>query len=146
MTFFFRGLFFLCILTGNMKMVQAQQVVVDPADSLFNLKFAGFKFNGEFAVKATGDELNNYYLVDMTRFPERFARVYFMNDMCKNPEVFNIDPEITRNRIWFQSNKRYPEKQIIELLNSAMKRSVELTGLYTEPEKAKWLKENDKYK
>ena len=146
MRYFFRGLFLLCIMTCMIQAASAQEAVVDPADSLFNLKYAGFDFKGNFAAKATSDEVNNYYLVDMTKLSGRFGRVYFMNEMFRYAEVFNIDPAISRDKIWFQSNKRYPEKEILDLLNAAMKKTGEVAGSYTEPEKTKWLKENDKYK
>ncbi len=143
---FFRGLFLLCIMAFVNQAASAQEAVVDPADSLFNLKYAGFDFKGKFAAKATSDEVNNYYLVDMTRLSGRFGRVYFMNEMFRYAEVFNIDPAISSDKIWFQSNKRYPEKEVLDRLNAAMKKTGEVAGSYTEPEKTKWLKENDKYK
>jgi hypothetical protein len=136
----------MCLFLGFATVSHAQEVNIDPADTLFNAKFASFEFKSRFAVMAETDALNNYYLVDFSKLPGRFDRVWFMNLVFQHPEVVNIDPVIQKEKLWFQSNKRYPEKDIIDLLDSLMKKTTEVAKSMTEPEKTGWLKKNDKYK
>jgi hypothetical protein len=142
----FQTVFAISFFLGFAMVSHAQEVNVDPADSLFNAKYTSFDFKSRFAALAETDALNNYYLVDFKMLPDRFERVWFMNLVFQHPEVVNIDPDIRKAKLWFQSNKRYPGKDITDLLDKLMKKTTEAAKSMTEPEKTGWLKNNDKYK
>ena len=145
MKLFYRLLFLFALLAGFSAVTRAQ-LGVDPNDSALIKKYADFDFNGKFAVLAEKSELNNFYLINLSLLPGRFDRIYFMNLMFQHAEVVNIDPEIGRPHIWFQSNKRYPEKEVLDVLNEVEQKTLSAVKSYTDAEKAKWLRENDKYK
>ncbi len=143
---FFRTVFVTCLFLGYAMVSIAQEENVDPADSAFNAKYASFDFKSRFAAVATTDSRNNYYLVDFTKLPDRFERVWFMNLVFQHPEVVNIDPDIRKVKLWFQSDHRYPVKEVIDLFDNLMNKTKEAAQSTTTPEKVSWLKNNDKYK
>lgn len=138
------GAILLTLIMGPVAMGMAQQTI-DPSDTTIVNKYRSFDFRGSFAVQVEQDALNNYYLVDLSALPERFERVWFMNLIFQHPEVVNIDPAISRNRIWFQAHKQYNEKEVIQQLTTCKEASVEKAKQMTEVEKSAWLKTNDKY-
>ena len=139
-------LLLLFLLAGIRTSVKAQQFNIDPNDSVFIRKYASYDFKGKFAVKAESDDRNNYYLLDFSNLPGRFERVYFLNLSFKTTEIINLDANISRDKIWFLSDKRNPEKQVIDLFLDLKKRSLEAATAYSDQQKAQWLKDNDKYK
>ena len=139
-------LLLLFLLAGIRTSVKAQQFNIDPNDSVFIRKYASYDFKGKFAVKAESDDRNNYYLLDFSNLPGRFERVYFLNLSFKTTEIINLDANISRDKIWFLSDKRNPEKQVIDLFLDLKKRSLEAATVYSDQQKAQWLKDNDKYK
>jgi len=140
-----RQLLLILLLSGTGQVLYAQQSNIDPSDTSFVQKYASFDFKGKFAVKAEEDERNNYYLIDFTLLPGRFEKVYFMNLTFKSTEIVNLDPDISRDRIWFLADKKHSEKQVLDLLFDLKKRTIKAATSLTEQEKVKWLKENDKY-
>lgn len=119
---------------------------VDPGSQALVEKYKNFDFKGAFSVKAEADETNNYFLVDMTRLQNRFERVYFMNQVFKLSEVVNIDPNIDKPMIWFQANRRYPEKSILDMLDGARAKTAKASADMSTDAQAEWLKSHDKYK
>ena len=136
----------LFLVAGIIPVLRAQQFNIDPNDPAFIKKYASFDFKGKFAVKTECDDRNNYYLLDFSLLPGRFEKVYFLNLSFKTTEIINLDANISRDKIWFLSDKRNPEKQVIELFLDLKKRSLEAATSYSDQQKAQWLKDNDKYK
>jgi hypothetical protein len=143
---FFRGFLLYFLLTGVAVVSMAQQTFIDPSDSALIRKYTNFDFHGNFAMMVEKDNLNNYYLVDLTSFSGRFERIWFMNLVFQHPEVVNIDPEISRKQIWFQAHSRYSEKSILDQLYVCKKETMTVSERWSTTEKSNWLKMNDKYK
>lgn len=143
---FLRGVLLYCLLTGVAAGARAQQKCIDPSDSALIQKYADFDFHGSFALMVEKDNLNNYFLVDLSSFAERFERVWFMNMVFQHPEVVNIDPNISRKQIWFQAHSRYSVQSILDQLDVCKKETMASSERWSPSEKSNWLKMNDKYK
>jgi hypothetical protein len=136
---------FLMLLTASQGMAQ-QSGGIDPGDSAFNARYAQVPFGDRFAMQVLKSDGKNYFLVDLSKLPSRFERVFFMTIAFKQDKLVNIDPEITRDRIWFFAYETYPVREIEELLTSLKDRAVEAGKQYTDLRKQEWLLKNDKYK
>ncbi len=138
-------LVFTLILLGAFAM-NAQNTGIDPGDASFIQKYQNFDFKGRFAVMIDHQDQNNYYLLDFSQFSSRFEKVYFMNLSFSNYRIINIDPDIAKSRVCFMSNVKYSETEVVAIFDDLKKNTSAIANQWTVEEKAKWLKENDKYK
>lgn len=136
---------FLVFWTASQGMAQ-QSGWIDPGDSAFNARYAQVPFGDRFAMQILKSDGKNYFLVDFSKLPSRFERVFFMTIAFKQDKLVNIDPEITRDRIWFFAYENYPVREIEELLTSLKDRATEAGKNFTDVQKQEWLLKNDKYK
>ena len=125
--------------------LRAQQVQIRPDDPAFIAKYADFNLKGKFAAVVEQDETNNYYLVDFTSFHSRFERVYFMNLTFTTVKLVNIDPNVTRSRVWFMANRKYVADEVFKLFEELKQKVKITTSSWSEADRAQWLKKNDKY-
>lgn len=138
-------MFITMILSAHLTLV-GQDKAIQPGSRDFTAKYADFDFKGKFAVLIDNDETNNYYLLDFTKLPTRFERVYFMNLSFRSVEIVNIDPDITGSRVCFMSNRKYSASETIKLFEE-LKRTVNIPATsWSDTRKTEWLKVNDKYK
>ena len=135
------ALLFLGTLTIN-----AQNGGIQPDDPSFIKRYENFDFKGQFAVLIDKDTRNNYFLLDFSKFSSRFERVYFMNLSFTSSKIVNIDPHITRDRICFISSQIYNEADIVKIFDELRSKTNDISVTWSQDEKSKWLKENDKHK
>ena len=138
--------FFLSLLLIANVMTFGQQADIRPGDTAFTAKYAKFDFQGNFAAVIEQDAMNNYYLLDFSLLPTRFERVYFMNLSFLSQELVNIDPEVSKNRVCYLSNRKYEADRILKILTGIKAKVIYTASTWTETEKAQWLTANDKYK
>ena len=139
-----RALFLAMVLITNLGL-HAQVEGIQPNEPSFISKYADMDFKGKFALPIEQNALNNYYLLDFSKLPSRFEKVYFMNLTFSSGELINIDPVITKSRICFMSNKLYPEAEVIAVFEKIKKAVGDTTAAWTDARKTEWLKGNDKY-
>jgi hypothetical protein len=140
-----RTFFISLVLITNLA-VRAQQPGIQPDDPAFILKYENFDFHGKFAAMIGKDEANNYFLADFSKLPSRFDRVYFMNLSFSSPELVNIDPVITKDKVCFKASVKNNETEVIKLLEGIEQKVMATSSSWTEAAKSDWLKNNDKYK
>ncbi len=141
-----RAFFLALILFVSVAMSAQDNKGIQPEDPAFIAKYADFKFMGQFAVSIEQNDLKKYFLLDFSIFTSRFERVYFMNLSFTSKEIINIDPDITKDRICFMSDRTYPETEIKAIFDDLKKMTITVATTMPEAEKLRWLKENDKYK
>ena len=124
----------------------AQYSGIQPDDPAFIARYAGFDFKGKFAAAIDKDEANNYFLLDFSKLPTRFERVYFMNLSFSSEQLVNIDPDIAKDRVCFMTSKKYSETEILQLFDEIRVKTNDTAGKWPEGQKSDWLKEKDKYK
>ena len=139
-------IFFIAMILFSGIVTRAQQEAIDPHDSVFIKKYAGFNFKDKFAVPIGRYEVNNYFLLDFTKLKSRFEKVYFMNLCFTVNKLINIDPDIAKTRVCFMANKKYDENEIITQFDELIKQTSVINSTWSQDEKNKWLKANDKYK
>jgi hypothetical protein len=125
--------------------LKAQNKPVSSGDSHFTEGLTEIDLKGDFCKAVLRDSVNVLYLVDFVQIPEHFSRVYFMNLSFSYGEIVNIDPDLTRNKIGFYANIRYPEQDILKIFGELKSQVVKVTGEWSAVQKSEWLKENDKY-
>jgi hypothetical protein len=140
-----RILFLAIILFANLA-VCAQQTGVEPNDPAFIAKYATFDFKGNFSSAIDKDAAKNYFLVDFSRLPSRFDRVYFMDLSFSANEIVNIDPVITKDRVCFSASKKYSEDEVVKIFGELEKKVKDASSAWSEDKKSAWLQKNDKYK
>ncbi len=138
-------LLFSLIFLGTLT-ISAQNGGIQPDDPSFIKRYENFDFKGQFAVLIDKDTRNNYFLLDFSKFSSRFERVYFMNLSFTSSKIVNIDPNIARDRICFISNQIYNEADIVKIFDELKSKTTDISATWSQDEKSKWLKENDKYK
>lgn len=137
--------FLVLVLIANFT-VSAQKTQILPADPAFIAKYANFDFLGNFASVIDKDSANNYFLLDFSKLPTRFERVYFMNLSFSSDELINIGPDITRDQVCFMSNNKYNETSVLIIFDEIKKKVALTSSSWSDEKKSEWLKENDKYK
>ena len=95
-----RIILLLGMLTGCFALT-AQHTADQQSISVMLAGSADFDLHGQFSAFIQADAVNNYYLVDFKQLEGRFARVYFMNESFAHPEIVNLDPDLSKERIWF---------------------------------------------
>ncbi|MBE0647200.1 MAG: hypothetical protein IH596_05385 [Bacteroidales bacterium] len=125
---------------------EVSQSVIDPHDPVFREQFKDVAFGEELALFAAADNTNNYFILDMTRFSSRFEKIWFLYRIFQEEKVVNIDSDISSSRFWFLANRKYSEKEVLDIFSELKKSTDEVSGRMTEEEKSEWMKANDKYK
>jgi len=144
------------IMTINVRQLKAQdhssQVIqmlaaseINPEDPAFRAKYKDISFGGHFIIDVLSDEKNNYYIVDFSKLPSRFEKVYFMNLVFKKDKIVNIDSDITQQQVWFLAARMFSVTSVEEIVNSLKAETDKVNASFTDEEKVKWLQENDKY-
>lgn len=116
-----------------------------PGDPSFDARYDSLNMNGQFAIRALADQGTGYYLIDLTVLPSRFARVYFMETSFSSPALVNIDPDLSKKRIWFKTPLNIPEPDALAELNLFRDDAVQKANSWTPGQQAEWLRINDKY-
>jgi hypothetical protein len=124
----------------------AQDVYINPADPAFRAKYKDVDFAGRFSVLAVSDQDNNYYMVDFTKLPTKFEKVYFINLVFKGGKAVNIDSDLSQERVWFLAVKSTKEQSVHDYFLDLKKKTEDAAAAFTAEEQAGWLKKNDKYK
>ena len=115
-------IFYITLILVTSLTMRGQQAGVQPDSPAFIGKYAELDFKGKFAVLIDKDATNNYFLLDFTKFPTRFDRVYFMTLSFSRNELINIDPDITKTRVCFMANGKYSEVEVIKLFDELKKK------------------------
>jgi len=140
-----RNLFFGLLMITTLA-VGAQQPGVHPSDSGFIARYAGYDFKGRFASAIEKDAENNYFLLDFSKLPTRFDRVYFMNMSFSYAKIINADPDIKKDRVCFMSKKMYNETDVLNIFEEIKEKVAIISASWPEDWKSEWLNTNDKYK
>ncbi len=111
-----------------------------------SLFFDQDEFEGRFSVMFHSDENYDYYVIDLTRFNDRFERVYFMNLTYAESKIVNIDADIGNDKTWFKAYYTHKEAEITCLFNELKEKTDNASLGMTSDEKAAWLAQNDKFK
>jgi hypothetical protein len=103
-------------------------------------------FAGRFSVMSQSDENYDYYVIDLTRFNDRFERIYFMNLTYDDGRLVNLDPELEKDQTWFKVYYTHKESEITCLFNDMKEKTDEAARKMSEAEKSSWLSVHDKFK
>jgi hypothetical protein len=132
--------------TGGITIRAVSAGTVDPSDPAFRAGYAGISFGDQFSLMVISDATNNYYIVDFSKLPTKFQKVYFMNLIFGEKKVVNIDSDLSQERIWFLSNRNTPEEEVTNLFLSLKQKTDEKSAGMSAAEQEAWLKSNNKYK
>ncbi len=137
---------FIALLFFSSMALRAQADAINPGEPGFREKYSDFNFQGHFAAKIAKDATNNYFLLDFSKLPSRFERVYFMNLCFGYYKIINIDPVVTMDKVFFMANQTYETDELLKLFGDLKDKAVNTAAAWAGEEKTKWLKVNDKYK
>ena len=146
---FYTRVFLLLLFLGSSGLASAQhesELWIAPSDPDFRAKYANVEFGEAIAVKVLESQTKNYFLVDLTKFKSRFEKIWYLNMVFKEEIIVSIDPTITHDRMWFQSNRRYDESDVLERFALLKKQTDQASLKMTTKEKEEWMKIYDKYK
>ena len=102
-------------------------------------------FGDKFSLQPANDSEYDYYVVDLTKLPSRFERIYFLNLVYRTDSVVNIDPDINDDMMWFKAYHLYNPENISCLLDEYKVRANRAEEEYSDEEKAGWLQSHDKF-
>jgi hypothetical protein len=103
-------------------------------------------FEGRFSVMSQSDENYDYYVIDLTRFTDRFERVYFMNLTYDDNRLVNLDADIEKDQTWFKTYYTNNEKVMTCLFNDLKEKTQETAQKMSPAERSEWLAVHDKFK
>ena len=126
--------------------IRSQEVYINPADPAFRARYGEVEFGDRFSLVAVSDAGNNYYLVDFTKLPSRFEKVYFLNLTYKSDRVVCIDSDLTQDRLWFSAPKERKESDVTDYFLDLKKKTLKASSVYSGEEKMQYLNKNDKLK
>jgi hypothetical protein len=109
------------------------------------LTFDQKEFGERFAVKVSSEDDYDYYVTDLTKFPGRFERIYFLNLTYGDHKIVNIDPDIQNSQLWFKAHYKYAENEITCQLDDYRKETLKISQSWTDSEKQAWLNKYDKF-
>jgi hypothetical protein len=136
----------LMLLWGSCLMAQEPQGMVDdPTDPVFRAQFEQVDFKGNTAVEVLDDASRRYFLVDMTSFPSRFEKIWFLNLVFADDMIVNMDSDLSQDRMWFMAFKTYPKQDVLDHFEALKKKTLDAREKMTSEEKAKWMAKHDKY-
>ncbi len=135
------------LISGSMVIAQEVSTLqIDPSNPEFRTQFSKLEFKDRFAVLATSDGANNYFMADFSQLPGKFEKIWFLNLIFQSSRIVNIDPGIDRNRVWFLASRKFSEKEVLDEFEELKVRTMKESSQMTETEKSEWMKINDKYK
>lgn len=138
----FTLLIMVSIFFADRQVLQAQQQG-SPLETY--LTFEQNDFNGRFAVMVVTDNEYDYYVTDLTKFKERFEKIYFLNLSYKDNRLVNIDPDFEKDQMWFKAHYIFPENDILCLFDDFLKETFDVSSSWTDLQKHDWLLQFDKY-
>lgn len=138
----FRLAFFLLGLLGSISASSHAQAVFDPRSSETIMKFEDFDFAGKFAALVQKDEESNYFLVDVTKLPTQFELMYFLKLTREVGYMALTDHGLTKQKAWFQVNKKYQEAEILKMFSELKNKVEEKATLFSKTEKEQWIKDS----
>jgi len=109
------------------------------------LQFDQEAFDGRFCVLAEVADENNYYVTDLTSFPDRFSRIYFLNLVYEEKMVVNIDARIDHDQMWFKSSTVFTENEVVCRMDELLEETLDTSSGMTGSQKAAWLGKHDKF-
>lgn len=137
-------IFLILILTAASQ-APAQEVYVNPQDPAFRERYSSLDLTGRFSALAVSDETNHYYVVDFSTLPDRFSKVWFINLVFRGDKAVAIDADPQQDRVWFLAPKTTSGKVVSDYFLELKKKTETARSVMSEPERAEWLKKNDKY-
>lgn len=103
-----------------------------------------FYFGEKQFLFVQADEVNNFFVVDFSKFNSDFEKFYFKDLVFKNKTLSSIDAGINRKTAWFQSAKVYTqavaETEIEKLINETKRAS----SVFSEEQKTEMMKKHKK--
>lgn len=112
---------------------------------LTTLVFSQQEFQGRFSVMFHSDENYDYYVIDLTRFKDRFEKVYFMNLTYADSRIVNIDGDLGKDQTMFKSYYTNKEDDITCLFKDLKEKTDQASLSMNAGEKSAWLATNDKF-
>lgn len=104
----------------------------------------GFNFDNSYYLLAKSDNTNNYFVVDFSRFPGRFEKIYFKNLVYKNKIIVSIDSDMDKGVAWFQANKVYDLATVKLNFDEMVEKTLNAGTHLDNIQKEDWLKKNTK--
>ncbi|MFO7615002.1 MAG: hypothetical protein R6W71_10220 [Bacteroidales bacterium] len=137
------------LMVGGLLSTMAQQAETRPSGHELcdvPLIFDQPSFGDRFSVMAISENEYDYYVVDLSKLPGRFERIYFLNLTYQTKEVVNIDPDIYGQQMWFKAYRDRQEQDVSRLFEKMKEESLDISRTMPAEEKAAWLSKYDKYK
>ena len=135
------------LFTGVAVIAQStEKLTINPGDPTFRMKYENVDFHGKFSVQVLSDSTNNYYLVDFSKFRDKYEKVFFMSLIFQEGKVVDLDGDFTHDKIWFLSDLKYSIKEINGLFQDLKDKVIKNSDMLSDVQKAEWLRTNDKYK
>jgi hypothetical protein len=132
------------ILAANGQSVNNKPVNVNvPASALV---FDQNEFGDRFSVLFYSEGEYDYYAVDLTKFRDRFERVYFVGLSYDDLKVVNVDSDIEKDQICFKTFYQNKEAEITCIFKDLKDKTAQAGQTMTADEKSAWLAKNDKFK
>lgn len=136
-------LVFLTLFFGPMVMSQQNMT---PCDSAAAVSYAGLNFQGKFALKFSSDEQSNYFLIDFSRFTDRFGQIFFLESSFSVKEIVNLGYHDASSPVCYKAANQYDIAEILGKFESLLQRTRKTDLEMTTAEKEQWLSDHNKYK
>lgn len=132
------------ILAANGQSENNRTASGSPSDN--PLVFDQNKFGDRFSVLFYSEGEWDYYAIDMTKFRDRFERVYFVGLSYDDLKVVNVDSDIEKDQICFKTFYQNKEAEITCIFKDLKDKTSQAGQTMTADEKSAWLAKNDKFK
>lgn len=103
-----------------------------------------YNFGNAYYLLTNSDDVNNFYVVDFSKFPSNFEKIYFKNLVYKNKVIVSIDSDLTKGTAKFQSNKIYDTAIVKKNFDEMVEKTINANTTMDALQKEEWIKKNTK--
>jgi hypothetical protein len=104
------------------------------------------KAENNFATLKSADEVNNYFLVDMTTFPGFFEKAYFLDLIFADSKLVVNNSNISGSTLELFSDRINDTEQLLKSLEEYCKKALSASTILKENEKQELVAKYNKYR
>ena len=103
-----------------------------------------YNFGKAYYLLTKSDDVNNFFVVDFTKFPSDFEKIYFKNLVYKSKVIVSIDSDLTKGVGKFQANKKFDLEIVNKSFDEMVEKTINANSTMDSVKKDEWIKKNTK--
>jgi hypothetical protein len=121
--------------------------IEDPTMELLEKKLSEVLFNNKIAAHVHQDDVNDYYVVNLSGFGTRYEQVFFVVSLNGLNYLTSISSDLAQGIMWFSVNRTLNKQSsmVVEEIDSLKQSALTSFAETTSDQRRLWLIEFDKF-